>query len=123
MRRLADLRRDSDPLKAGKEKDQAREGIGIRGAAGDGCALLLSAVLGYRGRHSGKAKVSLKKLFQCFLRSKTLMQDSTLGPNCHAIQVCPAAGNLPILPPFLFPEGAPSADNDDGPAARRQSLF
>jgi len=34
------------------------------------------------------------------------MQDSTLGPNCHAIRACPAAENLPILPPFLFPEGA-----------------
>ena len=37
---------------------------------------------------------------QCFLRSKTLMQDSTLGPNCHAIRVCPAAGNLPIFTAF-----------------------
>ena len=62
------------------------------------------------GRHSGRAKVSLKKLFQRFLRSKTLMQDSTLGPNCHAIRVCPAAENLPILPPFLCSAGAPSAE-------------
>ena len=43
---------------------------------------------------------------QCFLRSKTLTQDSTLGPNCHAIRACPAA----FPPPFLFPESAPSAE-------------
>ena len=66
----------------------------------------MTAFFVFRGRHSGRAKVSLKKLFQCFLRSKTLMQDSTLGPNCGTIRACPAAENLPILPPFLFPEGA-----------------
>ena len=37
----------------------------------------------------------------------------------YPFRACPAAENLPILPPFLFPEGAPSADNDDGPAARQ----
>jgi len=34
------------------------------------------------------------------------MQDSTRGPNCHAIRACPAA----FPPPFLFPESAPSAE-------------
>ena len=55
-------------------------------------------------------KVNPDLLFRLFLRSKSLMQDSTLGPNCGTIRVCPAAENLPILPPFLFPEGAPSAE-------------
>ena len=34
------------------------------------------------------------------------MQDSILGPKYIVFWVCPAAENLPILPPFLFPEGA-----------------
>ena len=57
------------------------------------------------GIPKGKKVIRITFL-QRFLRSKTLMQDSTLGPNCHAIRVCPAA----FPPPFLFPESAPSAE-------------
>ena len=106
-------------FKAGKEKDQAREGI--RGTAGEGCAPLLSGAGSPRGRHSEGQKVNPDLLFRLFLRSKTLMQDSTLGPEYNVFRACPAVKNLPILPPFLFPEGAPSADNDDGPAARQSA--
>lgn len=48
-------------------------------------------------------------LFKRFLRSKSLMQDSILRPKYNVFWVCPAAENLPILPPFLFPEGAMNA--------------
>ena len=37
------------------------------------------------------------------------MQDSILRPKYNVFWVCPAAENLPILPPFLFPEGAMNA--------------
>ena len=51
-------------------------------------------------------KVIRITFLQRFLRSKSLVQDSTREPNCHAIRACPAA----FPPPFLFPESAPSAE-------------
>ena len=51
-------------------------------------------------------KVNPDLLFRLFLRSKSLVQDSTLEPKYNVFRACPAAENLPILPPFLFPEGA-----------------
>ena len=57
------------------------------------------------GIPAGK-KVNPDLLFRLFLRSKSLVQDSTREPNCHAIRACPAA----FPPPFLFPESAPSAE-------------
>ena len=119
MRRLADLRRDSDPLKAGKEKDQAREGIGIRGAAGDGCAPLLSAAGSPRGRHSGREKVNPDLLFRLFLRSKSLVQDSILGPEYNVFWVCPAA----FPPPLSCSPKARQARNDDHPQALAVSFL
>ena len=55
-------------------------------------------------------KVYLNRLFKRFLRSKTLVQDSTREPKYNVFRACPAVKNQPILPPFLFPEGAPSAE-------------
>ena len=62
-------------------------------------------------------KVNPDLLFRLFLRSKTLMQDSTLGPKYIVFRACPADQNHPkiesifgwFLPPFLFPESAMNA--------------